>query len=636
MPEPAPPAPPAAPRRFWFLSLAAVGVVYGDIGTSPLYAVRESFSGHYGVEPDAANILGVLSLILWSLVLVVSVKYLGVVLRADNHGEGGILALTALITPEEAGDMGASRKRLRGPLVLIGIFGAALLYGDGVLTPVISVLGAMEGIEVAAPHLSAFVVPATIAVLLVLFLAQRRGTAGVGALFGPVTLVWFLVLAALGVRGILLNPSVLAAVNPAYAVAFLQGGGLTGFLVLGAVFLVVTGSEALYADLGHFGKGPIRLAWFAAAFPALLLNYFGQGALLLADPTATTSPFYLLAPRWAVVPLIALATMATIIASQAIITGVFSLTMQAVQLGLWPRLEIRHTSATEYGQIYVPMVNWALMLGTIALVVTFRSSAAIAGAYGLSIIGTMIVTTVLLYVVAPSRFGWNPAVSALVLSLFLFVELSFLGANLTKFVEGGWVPLAIAGAIFILMVTWRDVRESVGRRIQKELLPLPTFLDEIPAKSITRVRGNAVYMTGNPKVTPTALVKNLEHQRTLHTTIILLSVRFERVPHVASGQRLAVDYLGRGFYYALARYGFLEVPNVPRLLDLFGERGMPLPLQETTFFLGRERVVPKKGAWPLRWRTHLFSFMSRNSQRATAFFRIPPDRVVEVGSQVEV
>ncbi|MBI2077664.1 MAG: potassium transporter Kup [Euryarchaeota archaeon] len=636
MPEAAKSDPPAPPKRFWFLSLAALGVVYGDIGTSPLYAVRESFSGHYGVAPDAGNILGVLSLILWSLVLVVSVKYLGVVLRADNNGEGGILALTALITPDESGDGDARSRNLRGPLVLIGIFGAALLYGDGMLTPVISVLGAMEGIRVAAPELSGLVVPGTIAVLALLFFAQRRGTASVGALFGPLTLVWFLALAALGLRGILLNPSVLAAVNPTYAANFLLAGGLHGFLVLGAVFLVVTGSEALYADLGHFGKSPIRLAWFAVAFPALLLNYFGQGALILADPAATVSPFYLLAPAWAVVPLIVLATVATIIASQAIITGVFSLTMQAVQLGLWPRLEIRHTSATEYGQIYVPTINWTLMVGTIALVLTFRSSAAIAGAYALAIIGTMIVTTLLLYVVAPSRFGWNPAVSALVLSLFLVLELAFLGANVAKFLEGGWVPLALAGGIFILMVTWWDVRENVGRRLQKELVPLPKFLEEMTAKAVTRVRGNAVYMTGNPKVTPTALVKNLEHQRTLHTTIVLLSVRFERVPYIRLGARLSLEYLGRGFHHAVARYGFLEVPNVPRLLELFSERGMPLPLKETTFFLGRERVVPKKGPWPLRWRTHIFSFMSRNSQRATAFFRIPPDRVVEVGSQVEI
>lgn len=625
--------------RLPLLSLTALGVVFGDIGTSPLYAVRESFSGHFGVSPTPQNILGVLSLISWALILIVSVKYLILVLRADNDGEGGVLALSSLIDPQNGGEAETGRRgrrRAKMILVSIGLFGAALLYGDGMLTPAISVLSAIEGLKVLEPSLERFVVPLTVLVLVGLFLLQRRGTTGVGILFGPVTLVWFLALTALGIRGILLAPEVLAALNPLRGAVFLAQNGLPAFLVLGAVILVVTGAEAIYADMGHFGRRPIRFSWFSLVFPALLINYYGQAALVLSDPSAVQSPFYLLAPSWALVPLIVLATAATVIASQAVITGVFSLTTQAVNLGYWPRLEIRHTSSREYGQIYVPQVNWALLLSTVLLVVAFGSSSALAAAYGIAIVSTMIVTTLLLFVVAPQRWGWSPWLTRLVLLGFLTIELAFFGANIIKVHEGGWVPLLVAGVVYLMMTTWRDGRKMLGKRLEERLMPLPQFVDTLGSRAIVRVPGNAVYMTGNPGMTPSALLMNLEHQKTLHERILVMTVATDRVPHVRGERRVQLDELGKGIHRVIARYGFRETPDVPRILDRLKEKGLELPLSETTFFLGRERLMTTRGPMLGRWRVGLFSFLARNSQRATAFFNIPPDRVVEVGSQIEV
>lgn len=625
------------PRRLWLLSLAALGVVFGDIGTSPLYALREALGHRYGFGPSPENVFGILSLITWALVLVVTLKYVLLVLRVDNEGEGGILALTSLLKQNEAPanqQGGVTSRRL--VLASIGIFGAALLYGDGVLTPAISVLSAVEGLEIAAPSISQFVVPITVVILFGLFVLQRRGTARVGALFGPITLVWFLALAALGIHGILQNPSVLRALNPIYACWFILDNQLAGFLVLGAVFLVVTGAEALFADLGHFGKRPIRFAWFSLVFPALLLNYLGQGALVLQDPEAVRNPFYLLAPTWAQLALVVLATMATVIASQAVITGVFSVTMQAVQLGFSPRLEIRHTSPTEYGQIYVPPINWILMVSTILVVLAYGSSSALASAYGIAIVSAMIVDTLLLFAVAPARWNWPPAIARTVLFLFLAVELAFFGANISKIADGGWFPLVVAGAVFMLMITWRDVRAIVGRRLNERLIALPEFLQKFPTEGLLRCPGTAVYMTGNPRVAPTALLMNFEHQKILHERVVLLSVQTERVPHVRKANRTRVEELPHGFHRAFVSYGFMQTPDLADILRTLAEHGLELELAHTTFFLGRERVVPAKKTGVSRWRILVFSFLARNSQRATSFFNLPPERVVEVGSQIEV
>lgn len=621
---------------FMVLSLTALGVVFGDIGTSPLYAIQACFNGQFGVAVTPENVLGVLSLVLWSLILVVTIKYLTFVLRADNEGEGGILALMALVHPRHSRG-GMKKKRRTGVLIALGLFGAALLYGDGMITPAISVLSAIEGIELKAPELAPFVIPATIVVLIGLFAIQRHGTARVGNLFGPIMILWFIVLAALGIRGIVRAPEVLAAVNPIHGVRLLISNTTHSFLVLGAVFLVVTGSEALYADMGHFGRAPIRFTWLVFVLPALILNYFGQGALLLSNPGASDNPFYRLAPDWALVPLIILATVATIIASQAIISGAFSLTAQAVQLGYSPRMEIRHTSEREIGQIYVPQINWSLMLATIALVITFRSSTNLAAAYGIAVTSTMLITSVLFAEVARHRWGWNPIVTDVLVAAFLAVEAAFFVANVVKIREGGWVPLAVAAVIFMLMTTWRIGRRTLGKRLRETSIPLEEFVQEHLAKRApTRVRGNAVYMTGNPKTAPPALMKNLEHNRVLHFKVVILSVDTEDVPHVARGERVSYADLGNGFYRATARYGFMDEPNAIEMLKLLREKGLHLPLSETTFFLGRERIVAAKQHGMPFWRERLFAFMTRNAQQATAYFRIPPDRVIEVGSQVEI
>ncbi len=617
------------------LALLALGVIYGDIGTSPLYAIREAFSGAHGVAVSRASVLGVLSLVTWSLVLVISVKYLAFILRADNRGEGGILALMALVHPEHRAG-GAPLKGARGALVLAGLFGAALLYGDGMLTPAISVLGAMEGLSVATHAFEPFVVPVSVGVLVGLFLVQRRGTARVGAVFGPVMLVWFAVIATLGVRGVLMAPEVLGALDPRHAAAFLRERGGEAFLVLGAVFLVVTGGEALYADMGHFGRTPIRLGWFTIVLPALLLNYYGQGALVLSNPEAVRSPFYLLAPAWALYPLVVLATAAAIIASQAVISGAYSLTMQAVHLGYCPRLRIEHTSATERGQIYMPEVNWALLVGTVFLVLTFRSSSAIAGAYGLAVSATMVVTTLLFAVVAREVWGWRWWLLGLV-GVFLAIDVAFLAANVPKIPQGGYFPLVVGAVAIALMTTWRKGRQILGRLLAQSKVPLKDFIDEVGAKRPMRVPGTAVFPTGNPHVVPPALQRTLDHYKVLHEQVVILHVASEEDAYVGDEDRLEHVALGEGFHRVVARYGFMEQPSVPDVMVWAVSRGLAFDPADTTYFLGRERLIPtRRPSGMAFWREKLFAFMTRNAQPATAYFRIPPERVVEVGAQVKL
>lgn len=623
---------PPKGRYLALLSLAALGVVYGDIGTSPLYAIRECFHGPHAVALTRDNVLGVLSLIFWSLVIVICIKYLAFVLRADNRGEGGILSLSALATP-----ISPSGRTERWGLLALGVFGAALLYGDGVLTPAISILGAMEGLTVATPTLTPFVVPVTIAIIVGLFLIQHRGTTGVGRIFGPMTLLWFLVLGILGIAQIVQAPEVLAAVNPAHAVGFFARDGLHGFVILGSVFLVVTGGEALYADMGHFGTRPIRLAWFTVALPGLLLNYFGQGALLLEDPSAAVNPFYRLAPEWALYPMIFLATCAAIIASQAIISGAFSLTMQAVQLGLLPRMNITHTSSREIGQIYLPGVNWALMIGCIAVVATFQTSSNLASAYGIAVTSTMVITTILFYFVARHRWNWGKLPTLALCGVFLFVDLAFFGANIIKVLDGGWFPLALAAVIYTVMLTWKKGRRILLKRIQDETEDLEEFLYRIEHQNIQRVPGIAVFMNGNATRTPAALMHNLEHNKVLHEKTIFVTVKTLPFPYVDSSERAVVEPLGNGFTRVRLMYGYMEEPNVPRELAARLELGPKYPIANATYFLGRETIISsEKHSGMTRWRERLFAFLSRNARSATSYFKIPPGRVVELGEQVEI
>ncbi len=632
--SPAPAPRPQSPtgRYLATLSLVTLGVVYGDIGTSPLYAIRECFYGPHGVAPTHDHVLGVLSLIFWSLVIVISIKYLGFVLRADNHGEGGILALTALATPIKP-----TGRHERSALVLIGIFGAALLYGDGIITPAISVLGAMEGLSVATPGLEPYVVPITIGIVIALFLFQSRGTAGVGTVFGPVTLLWFAVLAVLGLVQIARYPAVLAAVNPIYGVRFFADTGWHGYMVLGSVFLVVTGGEALYADMGHFGTRPIRLDWFAVVLPSLFLNYFGQGALLLENPAAAENPFYLLAPGWAIYPMIVLAVAAAVIASQAVISGAYSLTMQAVQLGFSPRLKIDHTSTREYGQIYMPGINWALMLGCIVIVVGFRTSSNLAAAYGVAVTSTMVITTVLLYIVAREHWRWSALTAGALAAIFLIFDLAFFGANIIKVAQGGWLPLLLAGLVFTVMTTWKSGRRTLAARIQEEARPLEDFLKDVLRQPVTRVPGTAVFMNGTASRTPAALRHNLEHNKVLHERVVFVTVKTQQVPYVPEEQRLEMENLGDGLYRAKVHFGFMEEPNIPVALEGAAAHGLPLlDPHDTTYFLGRETIIATRRPGMALWRERLFALMSRNATTATAYFGIPPQRVVELGEQIEI
>ncbi len=620
-------------KRLAVLSLAALGVVYGDIGTSPLYAFRESFHESYRMPVAPDNVLGVLSLIFWSLILVISIKYLVFVLRADNRGEGGILALAALVTRMEEGKEGS--KRL---LILLGLFGAALLYGDGMITPAITVLSSVEGLKVATPVFQSYVIPIAVVILVGLFLFQRRGTERVGTIFGPVMLGWFLMLGLLGIYQIVQAPSVLWALSPHHAILFFVHNGLKGMLVLGSIFLVVTGGEALYADLGHFGARPIQIAWFTVVLPGLLLNYFGQGALLIRDPSAVANPFYRMGPGWAIYPMVIMATAAAVIASQAVISGSYSLAMQSMQLGYSPRLQIEHTSEREIGQIYIPEVNWALMIACIGLVIGFKSSSNLAAAYGVAITNTMVITTVLFYHLAKDGWKW-PLPAALGLSgLFLLVDLSFWGPNMLKIPAGGWFPLVVAGIVYLLMTTWRSGRRLLASRMKAREIPVTDFIDNVMRHPPTRVPGTAVFMFSDPQGTPRALLHNLKHNRVLHEQVILLAVSTEDVPHLPASERVTLVPRGNGFYTLILKYGFMDDIDVGgELQKLDGKEDLVLKKMTTTYFLGRETLVPSKtGSGMVAWRERLFAFMSHNAKSPTSYFRLPPNQVVEIGARIEL
>ncbi len=613
------------------LSLAALGIVYGDIGTSPLYAMREVFHGPNAIAPTTANVFGVLSLIFWSLISVISVKYIGFIMRADNRGEGGIMALTALATPIRP--LHPSQRRW---LVLLGVFGAALLYGDGVITPAISVLSAVEGLRVATPVFERYVIPLTVAIIIGLFLIQSRGTARIGRLFGPVMLVWFSTLAILGVIHIAANPSVFAALNPAYAVTFFAANGLRSLLVLGTVFLVVTGGEALYADMGHFGRRPIMLAWFVLVLPALMLNYLGQGAVLLTNPAAAPDLFYLMAPVWARIPLVGLATLATIIASQALISGAFSITMQAQHLGFFPRLRIVHTSASEFGQIYIPFVNWLLMAACIIVVISFRTSSNLAAAYGIAVTSTMAITTVIFAIVARERWKWSIRRVGLLVSFFLVVDLAFLGANLVKIPQGGWFPLVAAVVLYTVMTTWKRGSRLVNQQEQRHEQDLTTLVHACQRKAPLRAPGVAIFMSANSAGVPDALRANYTYNGVLHEHVLLVTVLMEEVPHVGDARRVAIEPLGQGFSKVTIRYGFMEEPNVPLALERLNEQGAALDLLTCPYFISHTKVIPSDLPGMEPWREHLYAVMQRNAVSAADFFRLPPTRVFEIGTAVEV
>jgi KUP system potassium uptake protein len=621
-----------AERRHTSLAtaLAALGVVYGDIGTSPLYALKECFAPEYGVALTVPNVLGVLSLIFWALNFVVSLKYLTFIMQADNRGEGGIMALLALLHPRRRG---VHARRL---LVGLALFGAALLYGDGVITPAISVLGAVEGIGVAST-LPGWVVPILASLILVaLFFFQRRGTARVGAVFGRVMVVWFGSIALLGVGGILRHPEVVAAINPLHAVRFFLQDWPRGFLILGAVVLVVTGGEALYADMGHFGRRPIRQGWFAVVLPALVLNYFGQGALLLDHPAAARNPFYALVPGWALYPMVGIATAAAVVASQALISGAFSLTRQALQLGYSPRVTILHTSQTEIGQIYLPGVNRLLAVTCVLLVLAFQSTGNLASAYGIAVTGTMTITTILFCTVARDRWGWSRWRVVLVGALFLSVDLAFLGANLAKVASGGWLPLLIAVVIYVLMTTWKRGRDSVADALRENALPMELFLSDIARRRPARVPGTAVFMTSDAAGVPVVLLHHLKHNKVLHETVVIMSIEGEEIPQVPREERLTLEHLGDGFHRVVGRYGFMETPDVPALLASLREHGLRASPGETSFYLGRETLLADGNSRMAHWRKLLFIVMARNAQSATAFFNLPPNRVLELGARIQL
>jgi KUP system potassium uptake protein len=622
----------ATDARSLGLAIAALGVVFGDIGTNPLFAMRETLTGpgHRLVVVED-NVLGLLSLMFWSLVVVICVKYLAFVMRADNRGEGGILALTALVTPREPPVRGT-----RWVLVLIGLFGAALLYGDGVITPAISVLAAVEGTTIAAPDLDAFVVPAAVAILVGLFMVQHRGTAAIGRVFGPVMVVWFATIGLLGAVNVAGHPGVFRAVSPGYAVAFFADNAFRGFLALGAVILVVVGGEALYADMGHFGRRPIVLGWYGLVMPSLVLVYFGQGALLIDDPKAIDNPFYRLAPDWALYPLVALATIATVIASQALISGAYSLTRQAVQLGYSPRVRITHTSPTQIGQIYIGAVNWVLMAACVGLVIGFRESAKLAAAYGFAVSTTMVLTTIVFYFVARERFGWRPWRSLTLCVLFLCFDLAFFGATLFKIPQGGWFPLVAAVVVFTILSTWRTGRRMVHERLLRGGIPLTEFVGDATRDRPLRTRGAGAYLASTPGVTPPALFANLEYNDAVHETVLVISVVAVEVPRIDQEERTELVDLGAGFHQVVLRYGFMEDIDVPQALALEAAPKLGVDLDKVPYFLGREalRVTARPGM--ARWREHLFAFMSRNATSAATYFGLPPGQTVELGLAVEL
>jgi KUP system potassium uptake protein len=614
------------------MSLGALGVVFGDIGTSPLYALRECFAEEHGIPLDAPNILGVLSLIFWTIIVAICFKYMAVVMKADNKGEGGILSLMALASSSEKKSSNI-RKYI---IVTLGLFGAALLYGDGVITPAISVLSAVEGLGLLTPAFEAYVIPLTIFILNAFFLVQRFGTGKIGVVFGPILLLWFAVLGALGVRGIMGNPAVLEAVNPWHAIEFFNYHGFHGFVVLGSVVLVITGGEALYADMGHFGRRPIRLAWFFLALPALVLNYFGQGALLLSTPAAISNPFYLLAPTWALAPMVILATLATIIASQALVSGIFSITRQAMQMGFCPRLSTVHTSSREIGQIYVPFVNWALFLGVIWLVLTFKSSSNLAAAYGIAVTGTMVITTLLAYEVAIRRWNWSLGRAVLIFGFFLLFDVAFFGANAMKIAHGGWVPIVMAAVIYLLMVTWHKGRKILYDRLKARSVTVEAFCQMILRTPPLRVTGTAIYMAGDPSGIPVPLLHNLKHNKVLHERVAILTIQTKDEPFVPKKERVTIDEIIPNLYRIIVYYGFMETPKMKHILEACRQRDIHFNVTETTFVLGRETILPSSIPGMSLWREKLFAIMSKNAQRPTAFFKIPPNQVIEVGIQVEI
>lgn len=618
-------------RENSILALGALGVVYGDIGTSPLYTLRECFAGHHPLALTQANVLGVLSLIFWALVIVVTLKYVMFIMRADNKGEGGILALTALI----------QRKRVTGGwlhriLIIAGLFGAALFFGDAMITPAISVLSASEGLKVISPGLETWVIPLTIGILIALFVVQKHGTGAVGTFFGPVMMGWFMVLGVLGVNSILQHPEVLKALAPYYAFEFFVDHGWASLLVFGAVVLAVTGGEALYADMGHFGRVPIRMAWLGFVMPALVLNYFGQGALLLYEPEAIDNPFFHLAPDWFQWPLFILTTAATIIASQAVITGVFSVMRQAIQLGFWPRTNIRHTSTKEIGQIYIPFVNWVLLAGIIGLVLGFRTSSNLATAYGIAVTAAMMVDTLLACIVARKLWNWNLGVVLLLWVCFFTLDLAFLLPNLLKVVSGGWFPLLVGVVLLTLMMTWRRGRKILHDKMQENTLPLGPFIQSLQLDRPATVPGTAVFMISSPDIVPHALLHNLKHNKVLHERVVLLTVYTEEIPFVADDQRIEIQKLEGGFCIIKAHYGFKESPDVPALLEQCSKHGLVFNMMDTSFFLSRERLIPAaKPSMPIVFE-RIFSGMTKNAMNATDFFKIPTNRVVELGTQVEI
>ena len=610
------------------LSLAALGIVYGDIGTSPLYTLNTIFTaGMHPVPLNQENILGILSLIFWSLMIVVSFKYVVFIMHADNKGEGGIMALLSLVL----GKLGKNGRR-RATILMLGLFGAALFYGDGVITPAISVLSAVEGLQVVSPLFKSYVIPMTLGILFALFFFQRRGTASVGALFGPIMCLWFLVLALFGIRSILSEPHVLGAFNPVHGMLFLEKNPEIGFLSLGGVVLALTGAEALYADMGHFGRKPIQLAWFGFVLPALLLNYFGQGALLIHDPKAIANPFYLLAPHWALFPLVLLSTVATVIASQAVISGAFSMTSQAIRLGYAPRMETQHTSEEEIGQIYVPGINWTLLLAVTALVLGFRTSSSLASAYGIAVTGTMTVTSLLAFIVVRRLWGWGLIRGALLILPLMTIDLAFFGANLIKVEEGGWFPLVLASVIFTLMTTWKQGRVLLAERMKRESIALEPFVESLSPDSVVRVSGTAVFLTANPEGVPHALLHNLKHNKVLHERVVILNVLVQEIPHVPVDERIEYRDLQNGFHRMIVRFGFKDEPNLPKAL--FAQKILALEPMDTSYFLSREMLIPKAGHKMALWREKLFVAMFRNAGSAIPFFRLPPNRVVEIGAQV--
>lgn len=617
-------------KKLLILSLGALGIVYGDIGTSPLYALRECFGGVYGIYPNFNNVLGVLSLIFWSLIIIISVKYLMIVMRADNEGEGGILALMALFKPESS----AGWKYV---IILgLGLFGAALLYGDGIITPAISVLSAVEGLTLATPFFEPYIIPLTILILTVLFAVQYKGTTHVGKIFGPVTLLWFISIAILGVISIAETPEVLLSVNPYYAFNFFAENGWHGFLILGSVFLVVTGGEALYADMGHFGKKPIRAAWFVIVLPSLLLNYFGQGALILRMKDAVENPFYLLCPEWALYPMVILAAIATSIASQAVISGAFSLTYQALQLGYLPRMKIVHTSEEERGQIYIPQLNWLLYIATVSLVLGFGTSGDLAAAYGIAVTTTMVITTIILFEAMRRIWKWGIGISVIVTIFFLIIDISFWGANIIKILQGGWVPLLIGGVIYLLMTTWNKGRKKLTANIRQRSISLDKFITEILSVRMIAIPGSAVYMSSQSSVTPQPLVLNIQHNRLLHKQIVILTIKVLKVPHVLKDECLNLEIPTEGFIKVIASFGFMDKTNIRDIIELLAKKGIELTMDNTTFFLGRETLITKKKKGFNWFKDKLFILMSNNAQRATEFFNIPANRVFEVGAQVEL